>query len=106
MRAVVRAARELGLQALTLYAFSEQNWERPLDEVQGLMQLLYDYVHEEREEILDNGIRLRAIGNILRLPDFVKRPLQQLIADRTTSLYVGVFGVVSLLLMWFYVTTR
>ena len=81
VREVVRAARELGLPALTLYAFSEQNWERPLDEVQGLMQLLHDYVLEERAEILDNGIRLRAIGNILRLPDFVKRPLQQLIAD-------------------------
>jgi hypothetical protein len=81
VRAVVRAARELGLQALTLYAFSEQNWERPLDEVQGLMQLLYDYVHEEREEILDNGIRLRTIGNISRLPDFVQVPLQQLVAD-------------------------
>jgi len=81
VREVVRAARELGLPALTLYAFSEQNWERPLDEVQGLMQLLHDYVIEERAEILDNGIRLRAIGNILRLPDFVKRPLQQLIAD-------------------------
>ena len=81
VREVVRAAREIRLQALTLYAFSEQNWDRPLEEVQGLMQLLHDYVIEERAEILDNGIRLRAIGNILRLPDFVKRPLQQLIAD-------------------------
>jgi undecaprenyl diphosphate synthase len=80
VREVVRAARSLGLPALTLDAFSEQNWERPLDEVQGLMQLLHDYVLEERAEILDNGIRLRTIGSIARLPDFVQRPLAELCA--------------------------
>lgn len=81
VREVVRAARRLGLQALTLYAFSEQNWERPLEEVQGLMQLLHDYVIDERTEILENGIRLQAIGNISRLPEYVLRPLSSLIAD-------------------------
>ncbi len=81
VREVVRAARELGLSALTLYAFSEQNWERPLEEVQGLMQLLHDYVIDERSEILDNGIRLQAIGNISRLPQYVLRPLSSLIAE-------------------------
>ncbi len=81
VRDTVRAARELNLPALTLYAFSEQNWDRPLDEVRGLMQLLCDYVIEERAEILDNGIRLRTIGNTIRLPDFVRKPLQQLIDD-------------------------
>ncbi|MFO0573647.1 MAG: polyprenyl diphosphate synthase [Polyangia bacterium] len=80
VREVVRAARALGLPALTLYAFSEQNWDRPLDEVQGLMQLLHDYVLEERAEILDNGIRLRTIGSVARLPDFVQRPLVELCA--------------------------
>ena len=81
MREVVRAAREYGLPALTLYAFSAQNWDRPLEEVQGLMQLLHDYLIEERAEIMDNGIRLIAIGNVKRLPDFVKAPLQALMAD-------------------------
>jgi undecaprenyl diphosphate synthase len=81
VREVVRAARQLGLSALTLYAFSEQNWERPLEEVQGLMQLLHDYVIDERSEILDNGIRLQAIGNISRLPEYVLRPLSSLIAE-------------------------
>jgi undecaprenyl diphosphate synthase len=80
VREVVRASRELGLHALTLYAFSEQNWDRPLEEVQGLMQLLHDYVIEERAEILDNNIRLRTIGSISRLPDFVQRPLVELCA--------------------------
>ena len=81
VRNTVRAARQLGLPALTLYAFSEQNWGRPLDEVSGLMQLLHDYVVDERSEILDNGIRLRTIGNTTRLPAFVRRPLEALIAD-------------------------
>src|SRR5262249_7090216 len=75
VRDTLPAARELGLSALTLYAFSEQNWERPLDEVSGLMQLLCDYVIEERAEILDNSIRLRTIGNTVRLPAFVRQPL-------------------------------
>src|SRR5437588_4767911 len=67
VREIVRAARRLGLPALTLYAFSAQNWARPIEEVQGLMQLLYDYVIEERAEIMDNGIRLTAIGATERL---------------------------------------
>src|SRR5206468_7501889 len=57
VREVVRAARGVGLRALTLYAFSAQNWNRPPDEVAGLMQLLRDYVLEERAEIMDNAIR-------------------------------------------------
>ena len=56
--AVVRAARETALRALTLYAFSAQNWQRPLEEVATLMQLLRDYVIDERAEIMDNDIRL------------------------------------------------
>src|SRR4029079_928065 len=54
VRDVTRAARELGIEALTLYAFSSQNWQRPVDEVGGLMQLLRDYLIGERAEILDN----------------------------------------------------
>jgi undecaprenyl diphosphate synthase len=80
VRDVTRAARELGLQALTLYAFSTQNWSRPPDEVIGLMQLLHEFVHKERAEILDNNIRLRAVGEIDRLPDFVRVPLLELCA--------------------------
>ena len=81
VRDTVRAARQMGLSALTLYAFSEQNWGRPLDEVSGLMQLLHDYIVDERSEILENGIRVRTIGNSARLPAFVRRPLDALIAE-------------------------
>lgn len=81
VKEVVRAARELGLPALTLYAFSYQNWKRPADEVATLMQLLRDYVIDERPEILENGIRLVAIGDVDRLPEFVRGPLDDLIRD-------------------------
>jgi undecaprenyl diphosphate synthase len=81
VRDVVRAAREIGLSAITLYAFSAQNWERPPDEIATLMQLLRDYVIDERDEIMENDIRLIAIGDIERLPDFVKAPLDALMAE-------------------------
>ncbi len=78
---IVRASRELGVEALTLYAFSAQNWARPVDEVTALMHLLRDYLVEERPEIMDNDIRLRTIGDIDRLPPFVRDPLDALVAD-------------------------
>jgi undecaprenyl diphosphate synthase len=79
VRVVVRTCRELGVEAVTLYSFSTENWRRPPSEVAGLMKLLADYVRTERSEILDNNIRLQAIGQIDRLPIFVRRPLQELI---------------------------
>jgi len=81
VREVVRAAREINLRALTLYAFSAQNWQRPPDEVATLMQLLREYVIEERDEIMDNDIRLIAIGEVERLPNFVKDPLDALMRE-------------------------
>ena len=81
VRAVTRAARAMGIRRLTLYAFSEQNWGRPVLEVNSLMELLRDYLLSERSEILDNGIRLEAIGRIDRLPDLVKDPLDELRRD-------------------------
>ena len=72
-------ARELGIRHLTLYAFSAQNWERPAAEVAGLMRLLVRFVHEERAELAARGIRLTAIGDLERLPAFVRGPLAALI---------------------------
>src|SRR5262245_41017458 len=78
VRRVVRVARRLGIEALTLYAFSEQNWARPLGEVDALMGLLREFLVSERDEILDNGIRLVAIGDLSRLPPFVRDVLDPL----------------------------
>jgi undecaprenyl diphosphate synthase len=78
VRDVTRAAREIGIEALTLYAFSSQNWQRPASEVAGLMHLLREYLLGERAEILENSIRLEAIGDVERLPPIVKDTLDEL----------------------------
>ncbi len=78
VRDITRASRQLGIEALTLYAFSSQNWARPADEVAGLMQLLREFLIDERTEILDNQIRLEAIGDAEKLPPMVKEPLDEL----------------------------
>ncbi len=86
VRRVVRASRRLGLSALTLYAFSEQNWARPPGEVDALMGLLREYLVSEKGEILDTGIRLVAIGDIERLPTPVRDvldPLRAASSDHT-----------------------
>ncbi|XXY25677.1 polyprenyl diphosphate synthase [Sorangium sp. So ce233] len=78
VRRIVRACRRLGVEALTLYAFSEQNWARPRNEVDALMGLLREFLMSERGEILENDIRLVAIGDISRLPEFVREVLDPL----------------------------
>ncbi len=78
VREVTRCCRRLGLQALTLYAFSSQNWSRPPDEVAGLMDLLREYLLKERSEILENQIRLNAIGELHKLPNYVREPLEEI----------------------------
>jgi len=73
--------RAVWFRALTLYAFSEQNWERPEEEVDALMQLLRDFLLSEHDEILENGIRLNAVGNLGRLPTLVRAVLDPLRRD-------------------------
>ncbi len=90
VRRIVRASRRLGLQALTLYAFSEQNWARPQAEVEALMDLLREFLLSEREELVTNDIRLRAIGRVDRLPPRVREVLDEIVAatrgNRTMTL--------------------
>ena len=81
VRTIVRACRERGVESLTLYSFSTENWRRPPTEVGALMTLLHTYVLQERAEILEQGIRLRAIGQIDRLPVFVRLPLRSLVRE-------------------------
>jgi undecaprenyl diphosphate synthase len=68
VRAVVRACREVGVPYLTLFAFSSENWNRPKGEVEALMILLKEYLVAELPEMLENGIRFLAIGDLPRLP--------------------------------------
>jgi len=85
VRRIVRLARRIGIDALTLYAFSFQNWQRPGDEVEALMALLHEYLLNEREEILGNGIRLAAVGELDQLPARVRQVLDMLIAESAAN---------------------
>jgi undecaprenyl diphosphate synthase len=75
VRVVVRAAGEAGIKYLTLYAFSMENWNRPKDEVDTLMKYLARYLKNEIGELQRNNVRLEAIGQIYRLPEFVQEQL-------------------------------
>jgi undecaprenyl diphosphate synthase len=68
VKSVIQTARELGVSYLTLYAFSTENWARPSDEVEGLMNLLVDAIANEVDEMHANGVRLLTIGDIQGLP--------------------------------------
>jgi undecaprenyl diphosphate synthase len=72
---VVNGCSAIGLKAITMYAFSEQNWARPEDEVGGLMKLIVEFLIAEREIFFRDQIRLRAIGRISRLPPLVRASL-------------------------------
>ncbi|MEW5721655.1 MAG: isoprenyl transferase [Thermodesulfobacteriota bacterium] len=80
VRAITRACRRLGLGYLTLYAFSSENWQRPRPEVEALMRLLSQYLKRELNEMLENGIRLNAIGEVDRLPRFLNKLLRETMA--------------------------
>jgi undecaprenyl diphosphate synthase len=75
VRAVTRAARRAGIEALTLYAFSAENWARPEEEVGALMELLAEFLDSELPEMMANGIRLHAIGDLERLHANVREKL-------------------------------
>jgi undecaprenyl diphosphate synthase len=75
VRMVVEESRRIGIKYLTLFAFSSENWSRPQDEVSTLMKLLQHYLEREIAELTKNGVRLRAIGDLGRLPDYVQEAL-------------------------------
>jgi undecaprenyl diphosphate synthase len=79
-RAIIRAAGDLGINYLTLYAFSAENWNRPKDEVDALMKYLIHYLKSETPDLNRNNVRLDAIGQIYRLPENVQEQLKKSIA--------------------------
>jgi undecaprenyl diphosphate synthase len=94
VRATITACRERGIEALTLYSFSTENWARPDEEVSGLMALLAEYLQHELAELLENGVRLRAIGELHRLPEEVQMLLGGVVA--ATSANTGLQLVLAL----------
>jgi len=76
---IVEAGREVGLKYITLFAFSAQNWNRPKKEVLALMELLKQYLIEEGERLVEQDIKLNAIGRLYQLPDDVLETLESII---------------------------
>lgn len=72
VRTIVRAANDFGVKRLTLYAFSQENWSRPKTEVRELMSLLKRYIRSELNEMMENRIRIKAIGRLYELPADVR----------------------------------
>jgi len=81
VRAVLRGCRQLGIEYLTLYAFSSENWVRPRAEVTGLMSLLRRFLRDQGHELHENKVRLRAIGHLDDLPVPVRRELDLMIHE-------------------------
>lgn len=79
IRQCVEGAMEAGVEFVTLYAFSSENWKRPALEVQGLMHLLERFLDEKVKEMLDEGVRLQAIGRLTQLPAVCQKKLAQAI---------------------------
>ncbi|MFM6829378.1 MAG: polyprenyl diphosphate synthase [Novosphingobium sp.] len=73
VREIARAARDIGLEALTLYAFSSENWKRPADEISDLMGMLRTFIRNDLDEFIANNVKLRIIGDYQALaPDIVE----------------------------------
>jgi undecaprenyl diphosphate synthase len=81
VRALLRAAKKAGIEFLTVYAFSTENWKRPPQEVHALMSLLVESLDAYEQELHDNQIRLRVMGQMDRLPSFVQKRLKKTMRD-------------------------
>lgn len=79
LRETLKAAAEFGIECLTVYAFSTENWNRPKEEVDLLMELLVKAMHDETAELIAQGVRVQTIGDISRLPKSVLLKLDETI---------------------------
>ena len=94
VRNIVEGAAELGIKYLTLYAFSTENWDRPENEVSGLMELLVDTIHNEVPTLNKNNIKLHVIGDTKMLPDAARAELNAALNE--TSVNTGLNLVMAL----------
>ena len=94
VRVVLRACGEIGVEFLTLYAFSSENWKRPKAEVAALMKLLERFLKKETPELMERNVRLQAIGRLTDLPASCQRELHRVV--ETTSKNSGVTLVLAL----------
>lgn len=94
VRNIVESAAEIGIKFLTLYAFSTENWDRPAEEVTGLMSLFVDTISKEVPSLHKNNIKLHFIGNLTLLPPAAKEALQN--ATETTANNTGLELIIAL----------
>lgn len=74
---IVTAVTKLNISHLTLYAFSDENWNRPQEEIDSLMQLLVDFLEFKKDKMLQNGVRLKTIGDTSKLPSVAQKKLAE-----------------------------
>ncbi|NLV88058.1 MAG: isoprenyl transferase [Tissierellia bacterium] len=84
---IVGAASNLGIKHLSLYAFSTENWKRPLDEIQGLMKILVQYIRRELDKLHRNNVKINIMGDINKLPELAKNEVER--AVKTTCKNTG-----------------
>ena len=78
---IVKACSDMGVQVLTVYAFSTENWKRPADEVSGIFSLLVRYVAKELKSLNENNVKVRLLGDIAPLPDAARRAVMEAVND-------------------------
>ena len=94
VREIVNACGEIGIQYLTLYAFSTENWNRPKAEVDALMELLVNTIRKEAEELKKNNVKLHVIGDFASLPEVCQKELNE--AKEITSMNTGLNLILAL----------
>src|SRR6476660_10517830 len=95
VRNIVEGAAELGIEYLTLYAFSTENWDRPEYEVIGLMELLVDTIKKETPDLKKNNIRLHVIGDIKMLPENARNQLLEVLAETKNNMGLNLIMALS-----------
>lgn len=94
VRSAVRVSGEIGVQYLTLYAFSSENWSRPKPEIEALMKLLEEFLVKEIPELNDNNVQLHSIGQIDDLPARVQKQLE--VSKKATAANTGLKLILAL----------
>lgn len=105
VRKVVEAATKIGLKYLTLYTFSTENWNRPIEEVHALMSLLVSSIQRETPDLKKNNVRLMAIGNMSRLPEDTRKALNECISETSVNTGTTMILALSYSARWEFVET-
>jgi undecaprenyl diphosphate synthase len=100
VRNIVEGCAELGIQYLTLYAFSTENWDRPEQEVTGLMELLVDTIRNEVPTLNKNNIKLHVIGELAMLPPFAQQELIEALDETSTNTGLNLIMALSYSSRW------